>query len=369
MRWIVGVIAVVTGCGDNITVPNLELDAPFTPIFATYRVGAGPWQVPHGTAAANGHTTYELPIDDDFELVVACESDTGNGNVFAQEMLGTVDDWDAVVAFERCPVAPIATSAFVTGQVVGDGLVFADNAETFASPVYDLIVPTGPLDLVAFDDAGALVTIRHDLNIVSEDVEPDIDFTSEGRALRAFTPTITGAHTGYTVQAATYLETKNGTWAVLPGGIVPGAMLEAGDTHWFVTTATSPTGTGYVAIEEQFVESAQLTYAFLPPLTSIAFGAGASVSWHTLPAGFSGAQLVVSDLVRVAFVTAGAGWLAEHGAGGLSFDAEVPGLDPSWLVTSTAGGQQLTVVQLGGDASQGDHVWSSTAVGSWGISE
>jgi hypothetical protein len=265
-----------------------------------------------------------------------------------------------------------ATTATITGTVDVPAYVYADTASTpgVAPGMFQLVVPTGLTDIVALSPQSTeQIAIEHGISVAANITVPSISFATTGGAVAMWAPTIEGLDPADTVYPSTTLVTANGTRVQIStdgGAAVPSGLLAAGDYHDFYVAVVA--GQFVRWVHDEFATEPGVTYTLLPPLADIAFASTTSATFASLPDGVTDTYFATSDGARVAFVVAGANWIAAHDATALALDSAVPGLDPTWLPANTSGGQQLAAEQLVFDAGRSATLSTVSAVGAWHIS-
>jgi hypothetical protein len=344
-------MVVVLACGCTDTTKLTELDVPFVPLLLMYRIDSGGWQTPSGTRQTDGSMKYELRIDGEFELVIACAqpmTNSGYGSGFmTQEFFGTQDEFGVVAVYPCKPssIPPAPSIAMVSGTTAQAGWVSMSGSSQYSTSApwsYQLTVPTGTADLVASTSftsppscaaTDIHIAVRHGQSIATNFAEPEIDLCNEGIGLDNWDLSILG---GAPSSEQLLMMTKNGTLASVSPypSIVPASQLEDGDFQYLLVSDDTLAPTSR-SISIYFTETPPPVNSFtlLPPSSPAYFETTSTeVQWTSLPEDYTFVNLGFGDADNnnQDSVTAGSAWLTGHTTGRLSFDTQVPGIESAW---------------------------------------
>ncbi|HTR53069.1 MAG TPA: hypothetical protein VMJ10_20380 [Kofleriaceae bacterium] len=328
MSRVVIIVALVGACADPTRSYTLEL--PFEPMLLEYRSGSGAWHTPHGSFASppDASTTFEVAVDDDYELVVVCPGTLG---VVTFELFATREETPSVSELD-CGAIPVAN---ISGEMQQAGQVFTRLSDAIGSTApwsYSGATTDGPNDLVAIDATASRIAVRHDQVVTDSFAEPAIDLATEGDATASWLPTFTDppAETDLAT-ISTYLITKNSTVAQLATHALelPATQVVDGDLQRL--QIEDPMAGQVLEIDNYFEHTPQRVFTLPTPIEGVTFDP-TSASWSS-SGPFTRAYFVVGDLAGYQEAYASADWLEGHGPTSLAFDGDAPGLDPAWSVT------------------------------------
>jgi hypothetical protein len=170
------------------------------PTLVALRAGTGAWQTMQ--------PPYEATLNGEVTLAVVCATTTGYQTTL---MHTTSGELDAKPSF-YCGSAPAPASVEVMGQMLQPGtvLLWYGQTGTTAPWSFDLHVPSGTRDLIAYDTSRVL--IRRDQSITAATTLPAIDLTGAASLVR-LPAAVQGAMSGEKLDAYIGWQTANGSIA------------------------------------------------------------------------------------------------------------------------------------------------------------
>jgi hypothetical protein len=322
LLFVVGLAA----CGSETM--TIDLLAPGQQRYFEGQIDGRPWQKLTGTFDGAA-TTYELSIDGDFELVMACEY--GAGTFVGGELFGTVDDaivtigtWNVpscIAGEDVAPNVPVIGMLGTPGAItIADAMQIVPDAETS----FSLLVTPGVHD-IAFTNTNFDISIQHDVRIATA--------TDLGALPSPASPMVTNDYEASLTpdelaNAWTQVVTRNGTTLTFVSDpktsvFVPPDQLAYGDaqTYHFVAQGY---GTYRSAVASGFVNTPQ-QFDLLAQVMPFAWTVGEhSVRWTPITDFYSTASIEFSDSFGTETMTASKFWLERHATTRLVFDEDDP---------------------------------------------
>ncbi|MFT3695500.1 MAG: hypothetical protein QM831_20360 [Kofleriaceae bacterium] len=326
-----GFFIALAACGNEAI--DIQVIAPGQPSFSG-KIGDRPWQRFSGVSDGN-NTTYQIAIDDDFELLIGCDVATGWS---ATELFGTYDDAVISIGSWQLPTcntptpSPIIGSVSVTGNMTDSGIVaIGDQTQivTGQTSTFDIGVIPGTRD-IAFT-AQFIVGIRHDVELERAQNIGTISFALETQPMLTndYEPVLV-ANEG--LDSWLQLVTRNGTRLTWPNGdltsavFMPPDVMSYGDVQEFHVVTSYATGSRS-AVATNFDRVAP-SFQFLSVVQPFAwFPDTYTVRWQPISDFYTtaSARFYETDGSGDATVTASATWLQRHGDNLISLDTTAPG--------------------------------------------
>ncbi|HEX7699317.1 MAG TPA: hypothetical protein VF403_01265 [Kofleriaceae bacterium] len=337
LLFVVGLAA----CGSETT--TVGLVAPGEQRYFEGKIDGRPWQKFTGTFDGAA-TSYELSIDGDFELVMACELRDGRFN--AGELFGTGDDatvtigsWSVpscVEAEDVAPNVPVTGMLELQGQIaIADAIQFVDLTTPFS-----LLVTPGVHD-IAITSSNFDISIQHDVAIATATDLGTLPFHGSAMVTNDYEASLTADETA---NGWTEVATRNATTLIFDfdpkmSVFVPPDQLLYGDaqTYHFVAQGN---GTNRSAIASGFANTPH-QFDLLAPVMPYAWTSGEhSVRWTPITDYYSTLRIEFSSSDGSETATASKLWLDRRALTRITFDeTEPPGyhwqtVNPSTTLTA-----------------------------------
>jgi hypothetical protein len=344
----VGVCLLVAGCGtDSASV--IPVVVPGQPELMTLKLGTGGWKAVAGTYDANENsTTYQVEVNDEFELVGACNRP--NGTFVVSQAFGTVDDaivtlgaWkvpDCVRINGFLPPPSMTNVMFTATADVETDLNVDMGGHTLHAGVPDTFTTwQGVHDVIATDTTDNRILVTHDVEInegtdlgtltvgargepmitqgYAVDLQPD-----EGQTVTTVFLTARGAFHGWTPADNT------------TASFVPPDQLAAGDLQRFAFQITAPPLTFRGATISGFERSAP-EFQLLPRLATYSTQPGElGASWVPFSDFYTDVQVTLDNQKSTLAVSKSKLWLDRHETSTIDFDDDFDGYEPAWAIVN-----------------------------------
>jgi hypothetical protein len=342
---VLALLALLAACGSSSETERHRINFEIfeTPHLVAVRDEDGAWR----RLAPNADGDYSTAVTERHTVVSVCGPDD---NVVTDVTLRT---WSDGAPFIICPDATPdePTPVTVTGQMLQAGQVSLDtNDDSGTAPpwTFELSVPPGTYDLIAFGDSSTF--LHNDLEITSATTLPTIDLEQAGVPYVTSTITVPNVEADEALETQLYVFSGNTTASYTRTGTTLRRLRDVAgpaDTQIATIHATTP-----MSYRSSQLADGQTTVALMPRLTGVTLGE-LSASWDPLPETTQTISIVEETATTIVAIAVTPQYL--DGETSASVTLDIPGYEDAWRGTGERvrrfgvgdGNSNITVVRTG----------------------